>query len=197
MRTGCLRALGALIDRGGRHPLSPHFAHPTPLGPVDASGEALWAHGDDRDLDGFLLTPIGRLDARNADAPLPPMSARCALYGETRPHEPLPRATLVVHHRGVLHPCELFDDRAQMIGLLNAEATLPEPDRPGHTLIAIEGAPTRVWGPPLDPVTMAGVAAFVRRHRAALLEHWHGRTDSVDMLEAMKVEANHPVAASR
>ena len=186
VRTGCLRAFGALIDRDARHPLAHHFAHPAPPGPIDASGKALWAHGDDRDLDGFLLTPIGRLGDASADAPLPPMSARCALYGKTRPSEPLPRATLVVHHRGVPHPCELFDDRAQMIGLLDAEAAPPDTDPPGHTLIAIEGGPTRVWGPPLDATTDARVAAFVESHRAALMDHWYGRTDSLEMLEAVK-----------
>ena len=119
------------------------------------------------------------------DPPLPPMSARCALYGETRPGEPLPRATLVVHHRDLTRSRGTFDECAE---------TPRRQTPPRHTLIAIEGEPSRVWGRPLDPETEASVGAFVERHRAALLDHWHGQTDSLEMLDAMK--AGEQVARS-
>ena len=177
VRAGCLRVFGALIDRDARHPLAHAFAHPAPTGPVDASGAALWAMGDDRDLDGFMLTPLGPLDPSRrlkTDLAAPSLSARTCLGPEPRP-----RPTLVVHRRDLRH------------------ASYNDPTGPDiywplgmpHTLIALDGPSERVghrtWGPPLTPDDAARAAAFVARNRDALIDHWDWRTDSLGVCEAI------------
>lgn len=79
MRTGILRAVRGLVERGDADP-------------VYAGGEAMWALSDAIDLDGFLLTPM-----HPASTGLPRhVNARMCTYGEVEERSPTPKPTLAV-----------------------------------------------------------------------------------------------------
>lgn len=160
IRTGALRVFGRYVDPNGRHPLAHEFGGAFPEGmfdhePVNVDTPHLWARGDGRDLDGFLLTPCG---IRRADGTLLRMSVRERSYfGPDAAGGPPP--TLVVRH---------------------ASATGAP-----YSLVSIERPGAIVWGGPLPPNLAREAKQFIERNRAALFEHWRGETSSVELLRAV------------
>lgn len=185
MRTGCLRAFGALIDRQGRHRLAHLFAHPAPNGPVDAANVGLWALGDDRDLDSDLLADIG-YPCLQYGRPLPSLAARSATGRPLDADAPAPRPTIV------LRPEKHSRERdASLHG--RTVTHIPDPaarhvpdDALTHALIALDGPPDLVWGTAPHPDVLARTVEFVEHHRAALLDYWRGRTDAAALRGALR-----------
>ena len=99
MRTGILRVVRGLVERGD-------------AGPVYAGGEAIWALSDTRDLDGFLLTSLW-----SCSTGLPRIVClRTCRYGEVEEGCPVPQATLAV-----------IMSKASVIGEGYAVVTVEEP----------------------------------------------------------------------
>ena len=184
VRTGCLRAFGALIDRHGQHRLVHLFAHPAPDGPVDAGGVGLWALGDDRDLDGDLLADIGYPCLQHG-RPLPSLAARSATGGPLDADAPAPRPTLVLRPQRHVRERDLFHLGCDISRLPDPAARHVPHDGPTHALIALDGPPDLVRGTAPHPDVMARTVEFVEHHRSALLDHWRGRTDAAGLWDAL------------
>ncbi len=101
MRTGILRVVRDLIERGD-------------TGPVYAGGQAMWALSDNRDLDGFLLTSLETCSTGLARK----VCLRTCWYGEVEEGCPVPQATLAV-----------IMSKASVLGEGYAVVTVEEPIR--------------------------------------------------------------------
>ena len=158
VRSDCLRVFGAHLDPGGRHPLAPEFDHPVMKGECHDMASLFLARSTfGRDLDGFLLTPLGTVGE-------PPVRVQARQVNDG--------------FVGRAYP--------SLVAKLARDRMSPRASTLDHTPVSLFSPFRHLWGEQLPPTTAKDLTTFIAANQAILLAHWRGEADSVDLLGSLK-----------